>query len=184
MIAAPVKERLLSRFCVAPQYLGPASEVTVHTEHGRRLASVGGEMREVIVATAGDLAAAPTFHNLTEGVYLAGTGNTGAAATFFTLGTVYACVISAGALSYRVPREGWLPEGMAPPPLPSQTHSSPQNSMITTQNVHIDTALKTPQFWGLWTCLCMNVTAGIGVLGVAKLMMTVRVLSLRLLRHE
>lgn len=42
--------------------------------------------------------------------------------------------------------------------------------MITQRNVHIDTALKTPQFWLLWTTLCCNVTAGIGVIGVAKTM--------------
>jgi len=42
--------------------------------------------------------------------------------------------------------------------------------MITKNNVHIDTALRTPQFWLLWTNLCCNVTAGIGVISVAKVM--------------
>jgi MFS family permease len=37
--------------------------------------------------------------------------------------------------------------------------------------VHIDQALKTPQFWQLWLMLCLNVTAGIGVISVAKTMM-------------
>jgi hypothetical protein len=44
--------------------------------------------------------------------------------------------------------------------------------MISTHNVHIDEALKTPQFYQLWIVLCFNVTAGIGVLGVARTMMT------------
>ena len=43
--------------------------------------------------------------------------------------------------------------------------------MITKNNVHIDQALKTPQFYFLWIVLCFNVTAGIGVIGVAKTMM-------------
>jgi MFS family permease len=43
---------------------------------------------------------------------------------------------------------------------------------MTTQNVDSDEALKTPQFYLLWIILCFNVTAGIGVLGVAKTMMT------------
>ena len=43
--------------------------------------------------------------------------------------------------------------------------------MISTHNVHIDEALKTRQFYLLWIVLCFNVTAGIGVLGVAKTMM-------------
>lgn len=44
--------------------------------------------------------------------------------------------------------------------------------MITSGNVDIDEALKTKQFYQLWIVLCFNVTAGIGVLGVAKTMMT------------
>ena len=40
--------------------------------------------------------------------------------------------------------------------------------MITTQHVHLNKAHRTPQFWLLWTVLCLNVTAGIGVLGVAS----------------
>ena len=44
--------------------------------------------------------------------------------------------------------------------------------MITRHHVDIDEALKTPQFYQLWIVLCFNVTAGIGVLAVAKTMMT------------
>ncbi len=44
--------------------------------------------------------------------------------------------------------------------------------MISPHKVHIDEVLKTPQFYLLWIVLCFNVTAGIGVLGVAKTMMT------------
>jgi hypothetical protein len=44
--------------------------------------------------------------------------------------------------------------------------------MITQHDVDIDEALKTPQFYQLWIVLCFNVTAGIGVLAVAKTMMT------------
>ena len=39
---------------------------------------------------------------------------------------------------------------------------------ITTPDVYVYDALKTPQFWLLWGVLCMNVTAGIGVLGQAS----------------
>jgi MFS family permease len=42
--------------------------------------------------------------------------------------------------------------------------------MITQNHVHIDQALKTPQFWLLWLVLCLNVTAGIGVLGQASVL--------------
>jgi hypothetical protein len=44
--------------------------------------------------------------------------------------------------------------------------------MISLRTVDVDQALKTPQFYFLWIVLCFNVSAGIGVLGVAKTMMT------------
>ena len=40
--------------------------------------------------------------------------------------------------------------------------------MITTASVTADNAIKTPQFWLLWAVLCLNVTAGIGVLSQAS----------------
>ena len=86
----------------------------------------------------------------------------GVAETFMVLGVVYFIVMMIGAMLVRVPAEGWKPEGWTPPVV--------QNAMITTQNVHIDDAMKTPQFWLLWGVLCLNVTAGIGVLGQASAM--------------
>ena len=44
--------------------------------------------------------------------------------------------------------------------------------MISAGHVGIDAALRTPQFYLLWIVLCFNVTAGIGVLGVARTMMS------------
>jgi len=40
--------------------------------------------------------------------------------------------------------------------------------MITSRHVHVDQAWKTPQFWLLWAVLCLNVSAGIGVIGMAS----------------
>lgn len=86
----------------------------------------------------------------------------GVAPTFLIMGTVYFISMCIGALAVRVPPEGWQPEGWEP--------STQQNAMIATNNVHVNTALKTPQFWLLWVILCFNVTAGIGVLGQASVM--------------
>ena len=36
--------------------------------------------------------------------------------------------------------------------------------MVTTANVSAGNAIRTPQFWLLWTVLFCNVTAGIGIL--------------------
>ena len=71
------------------------------------------------------------------------------------------------AFFYRLPAAGWKPAGWEPP-----SDDIEQASMITRHDVDIDQALKTPQFYQLWIVLCFNVTAGIGVLAVAKTMMT------------
>jgi MFS family permease len=42
--------------------------------------------------------------------------------------------------------------------------------LITRNDVYVYDALKTPQFWLIWWVLCLNVTAGIGVLGQASAM--------------
>ncbi len=102
-----------------------------------------------------------------EGVYLIGTGTVGVAQTFFTLGAIYFVVMLIAAFSYRIPAPDWQPVGYMPP-----TEENETKSMITLHDVDIDEALKTPQFYQLWIVLCFNVTAGIGVLAVAKTMMT------------
>jgi MFS family permease len=40
--------------------------------------------------------------------------------------------------------------------------------MITTRHVHVNEAWKTATFWLLWGVLCLNVSAGIGVIGIAS----------------
>ncbi len=165
MIAAPLKEWLLGLYYRAPQFLGPVDAVELINDGGRRLTHVAGELKEVVVVGAGDVAS--MIQPGPEGVYVVGTGSTGVAATFFTLGAVYFVVMLVASFSYRVPAEDWTPEGWTPP-----TGDEAGKKMITRHHVDIDEALKTPQFYLLWVVLCFNVTAGIGVLGVAKTMMS------------
>ena len=160
MIGAPLKQWLLGLYAKAPEFLGAESTLTLVTEGGRRFAETAQGKIEVIVATAAQAANLPGGGD--AGVYAVGTGDTGAAATFMTLGIVYFCVRVFASFQYRVPAEGWTPEGWVPAPA--------KGGMVTTNNVHIDEALKTRQFWLLWIVLCFNVTAGIGVIGVAKTM--------------
>ena len=75
------------------------------------------------------------------------------------MGAIYFCFRMCGACLGRVPPEGWLPAGYVP-----QTG----NAMITPHNLDATAALRTPQFWLLWVVLCMNVTAGIGILEQAS----------------
>ncbi len=85
--------------------------------------------------------------------------------TFVTLAAIYFIFMIIGALSYRVPPTGWKPAGWAPPV------SAAANTMITTGHVHLKNAHKTPQFWLLWGILMLNVSAGIGVIGMASPML-------------
>jgi len=164
MIAKFMIEPFIKLFYKAPEYLGAIVDVTLTTDDsGRRFAEVAGVLKEVVIVGTNDIA------NMLvpgpEGVYLVGTGTIGVAQAFFTLGAIYFVIMMCAAFGYRVPAEGWKPKGWEPPPEDSQ------HAMISQHSVHIDEALKTPQFYQLWIVLCFNVTAGIGVLAVAKTMM-------------
>lgn len=81
---------------------------------------------------------------------------------FVVMGILYFISMVIGSLAIRIPPEGWKPTGWTPP--------VETRKMVTTRHVHIDEALKTPQFYLLWLILCLNVTAGIGILGQASVM--------------
>ncbi|MEM6925601.1 MAG: OFA family MFS transporter [Myxococcota bacterium] len=165
MIGAPMKEALIRFFYRPPQYLGAVDEVDLVTEGGRRFVELGATLKEVVVVGASEVTS--LVQPGPEGVYLVGTGSVGVAETFFVLGALYFVVMLVAAFSYRVPADGWQPVGWSPPTEASTTHK-----MITRFDVHLDRALITPQFALLWVVLCLNVTAGIGVLGVAKTMIS------------
>jgi MFS family permease len=86
----------------------------------------------------------------------------GVAESFVVMGLVYACFMLVGAAIVRLPAPGWKPDGFVP--------SAQPKKLVTTNDVYVYQALKTPQFWLIWIVLCMNVTAGIGVLGQASAM--------------
>jgi len=165
MIGAPLKRFFIQRFYEAPEYLGTIDQVALITESGRRFVERAGEQLEVVVVGANEVAG--MLVPGPEGVYVVGTGSTGVAATFMVLGLLYLVVMLIAAFSYRVPADDWVPEGWTPP-----EEGAEANRMITSHNVDIEQAMKTPQFYRLWIVLCMNVSAGIGVLGVASTMMS------------
>lgn len=87
-------------------------------------------------------------------------GSVGVWESFLVMGTIYFGLMMIGVLFIRVPPPGWKPEGYVP--------AIRNGGMITMHHVDADTAIRTRQFWLLWVMLCLNVTAGIGVLGQAS----------------
>ncbi len=82
---------------------------------------------------------------------------------FVALGVIYFVFMTIGAFAYRVTPAGWIPDGWTPP--------AKKHRMISHNNVHLDDAHKTPQFWLIWWVLTLNVSAGIGVIGMASPML-------------
>jgi MFS family permease len=165
MIAKFMIEPLIRFFYIPADFLGSVESIKLITdESGRRLADMAGVMKEVVVVGTNDVT--NMIVSGPDGVYLVGSGSVGVAQAFFSLGVIYFVIMMCAAFAYRLPADGWKPEGWEPPP------ETKQHGMITQHHVHIDQALKTPQFYQLWVVLCFNVTAGIGVLAVAKTMMT------------
>ncbi|MDB4873739.1 MAG: major facilitator superfamily protein [Gemmatimonadetes bacterium] len=85
----------------------------------------------------------------------------GVAPTFVTLGLLYFAFMMFGVFTVRVPRPGWAPASWQP-------KAADARHMQAAVDLTADQAIRTPQFWLLWMVLCLNVTAGIGVLGQAS----------------
>ncbi len=93
-----------------------------------------------------------------------GNASAGVASTLIAMGLIYFIAMSAGAFGFRTAPTGWLPKGWSPSEVKTKT-------MITENHVHLSKAWKTPQFWLIWGVLCLNVSAGIGVIGMASPML-------------
>lgn len=199
-LGAPMKEALLAHFSKPAQDVGIVSQLVeqgrLHTaakgqpNEGARIATLdSGDQVMVVEAritlpgdVPGDMAIGTEmqvdgetfiltkkrhFESKESHAFVVGSGSTGAMQTFIALGIIYLLVMLAAAFAFRVPHDKWLPVGFDP----EAAKVKAAQKMASSNHVHIDTALRTPQFWLLWLVLCLNVTAGIGVLGVAKTMM-------------
>ncbi|MET9480259.1 OFA family MFS transporter [Streptomyces sp. NPDC006638] len=103
-----------------------------------------------------------------------GADSEGIAYAFLVHGLVYAAFMTLGVLLIRVPPPGYrqpkpaASDGAGAPPAGSPAPAG----LVSTAQVSAKSAVRTPQFWCLWVVLCMNVTAGIGILEKAAPMIT------------
>ncbi|WP_340374744.1 OFA family MFS transporter [Streptomyces sp. SS7] len=91
-----------------------------------------------------------------------GADHSGIALAFLVHGISYAVFMTLGVLLVRVPRTVQA--------VPEEASGGPSGG--TGVQVSARSAVRTPQFWCLWVVLCMNVTAGIGILEKAAPMIT------------
>jgi MFS family permease len=178
IIGAPLIDHLVDAFHRAPEYLGTRQSVALALHEGGYFVVGEQGRRPVIVISEAEAALQPLSRAQStiaspaetpegsERVYAVGTGSSGVAQTFVMLGAGYFIVMILAAFSYRLPPPQWQPAGWTPPSVEASARS-----MISTNTVSVDEAIKTKQFYLLWIVLCFNVTAGIGVLGVAKTML-------------
>lgn len=110
----------------------------------------------------GAMIGAPLANHLMN--FFASPSQVGVWQTFLVMAALYFVFMIGGALGYRVPPDDWQPAGWVKP-------ADSQSRMITSGHVDLKTAFRTPQFWLVWSVLCLNVTAGIGILGMASPML-------------
>lgn len=95
--------------------------------------------------------------------YFATPDSVGVWQAFLVLAGIYFAFMMVGTFAYRVPSEGWKPDNWVP--------QDNAGSMIARGYITVDVAWRTRQFWLLWMMLCLNVSAGIGVIGMASPML-------------
>lgn len=103
----------------------------------------------------GALIGAPLAEELMK--HFASATSVGASEAMMVMAVLYCVSMLVGAVTVRVPADDWKPEGFVA-----------KATKATAIQVSVDQAWRTPQFWLLWVVLCLNVTAGIGILGQAS----------------
>lgn len=156
-IASPAFSYLLKSFQRIPDYVGSVDAVNIINKGGQLFINTGDELREVIVATAKDVAP----YGVPEGVYLVGTGSTGAAETFATLGITYSIVMAVGAYMYRTPSS-----------VVGSSSSTIPTSSVYDPKVNSWTATTSPQFGLMWSGFALYATGVYGLISCGATIVT------------
>lgn len=166
LIFAPIFQSLMKKFAKLPEYLGPAENFTTQIVDGKLFADVNGKLIEVINAGAAEIAKIP--YDLSEGLYIAGSGNTGTAAALATISVAYAGVIIASSLAIKNPHPNYVPDAMVAAPRETQKAAAPVAKVcdMTTEEV-----MKSSQFPLLGATFFCLAAGGMGLFSVAKSMM-------------
>jgi len=164
-VSPAIIQSLLDFYAVAPEFVGPTAQVALETlADGTQVIAAdsgldGGLVgREVVVATAAQAANS----GLDEGVYLVGTGSTGAGPAFATLGALYGTTAAVASRYCQLPPEGWKPKGFV-----ADESSTAGLHMGLTKSQ----ALSTPSSKLLWLSVFGQATGGLALISSSKIMM-------------
>ena len=170
LVFTPMVQKLTKFYSTLPEYLGPADKFVTSVVDGKLMADVNGKFVEVIQAGSAELAKIP--YELSEGLYVVGTGSTGAAEALATMGLGYFSIMMASSLVLKSPH----PEVVAtlPQPVVVDAKPEPTNELApkVVHNISVDNAMKTPQFYLLGATFCGLSAGGMGLFSVAKPMMS------------
>jgi MFS family permease len=166
LIFTPIMQSLMAKFSKLPEYLGPAENFATSVVDGKMFADVNGKLVEVIQAGAAEIAKVP--YDLSEGLYLVGSGDTGAATALATLGAAYFAVIMASSLAIKNPHPTYVPESMM------VTNGDNKTAPVVAPgpDFSVEEVMKKPQFYLLGTTFFCLAAGGMGLFSVAKPMMS------------
>lgn len=78
----------------------------------------------------------------------------GVSTTWYIWGVIFLILVTGSAQLFKNPPAGWLPAGFKPA----------ASSVSAADSFTLGESLKTPQWWMLWSMLCLNVSAGLGLI--------------------
>ena len=162
LVFTPLVQMLMKEYAKMPEYLGPVTNFATKVVDGRLFACVDGKMVEVVEAGIKELAKLP--YDLSEGLYVVGTGSTGAAEALATFGAAYFVIMLGSSLAIKRPHPSFAPGGTAA--------KSAGNPVATVPDVTLDAAMLTPQFHLLGITFMCVATGGMGLFSVAKPLMS------------
>ncbi|CAM9220897.1 unnamed protein product, partial [Laminaria digitata] len=165
LVFTPLINSLMEKFSKMPEYLGTADQVATVMKGGQMFADTASGMVEVVSVNAAEMARLP--YDLAEGLYVVGSGSTGAAAGLGICGALYGAVMLTASMVIKSPAPGYKVPGLDAGPSTEAAVKAP----VVQNNVNPTMAMKTPQFYALSTTFFCVACGGIGLFSVAKPMM-------------
>ena len=80
--------------------------------------------------------------------------SSGVATTWYIWGVIFIILVVGAAQFFKNPPQGWLPAGFTPA----------ASTVSAADSFKFGEAVKRPQWWMLWAMLCLNVSAGLGLI--------------------